>query len=214
MGYCEAVGVSQRGTQGAVVLAAGGASRYTGSQHKLLTPLQGRPVVRWVLEAVARSGISPVIVVTGAVDLTAVLAEPLPGEPEVIVVPNPRWRSGMASSLQIAIDVARTRGLEAVVVGLGDQPGVPASAWRSVATTAAPLAVATYEGKRRNPVRIHAELWDLLPHEGDEGARSLVRQRSDLVAEVACEGSADDIDTVEDVAQWRVPLAGQREDAG
>ncbi len=202
-----------RSAPGAVVLAAGGGSRYFGAHHKLLAPLGNRPVVRWVLEAVALSGLSPIIVVTGAVDLSEVLVEPLPGNPEVVVADNPRWRSGMASSLQVAIDVARTRGLGAVVVGLGDQPGVPATAWRSVADTPAPLAVATYGGHRRNPVRIHAELWNLLPHEGDEGARSLVRQRSDLVAEVACEGSADDIDTVEDVARWRVPLAGQGEDA-
>ena len=205
--------MSRRGPQGAVVLAAGGARRYLGHHHKLLAPLQGRPVVRWVLEAVARSGLSPIIVVTGAVDLWGVLAKPLPGNPEVVVVDNPGWQAGMATSLQVAIDTARTRGLEAVVVGLGDQPGVPSSAWRSVADAPAPLAVATYGGERRNPVRIHAEFWNHLPNDGDEGARSLVRQRSDLVAEVACEGSADDIDTVEDVAHWRVPLADQGEDA-
>lgn len=198
---------------GAVVLAAGGGSRYAGSEHKLLAELQGRPVVRWVLEAVAASGLSPIIVVTGAADLTDVLAEPLPSSPEVIVVPNPQWRSGMASSLQSALAVARQRGLEAVVIGLGDQPGVPPTAWRAVADTAAPLAVATYGGTRRNPVRIHAELWDHLPHDGDEGARSLIRQRAELVTEVACEGSGDDIDTVDDVARWQVRLATPREDA-
>ena len=198
---------------GAVVLAAGGGSRYTGTEHKLLAELQGRPVVRWVLEAVATSGLSPIIVVTGAANLQGVLATPLSGQPETIVVHNPQWRRGMASSLQLALATARRRGLEAVVIGLGDQPGVPASAWRAIADASAPLAVATYGGARRNPVRIHAELWDHLPHEGDEGARSLIRQRAELVTEVACEGSADDIDTVDDVTQWRVPLATQGEDA-
>lgn len=198
---------------GAVVLAAGGGSRFAGAEHKLLTPLDGRPVVRWVLEAAARSGLSPLVVVTGAVDLGSALTEPLEGSPELVVVANPAWRAGMAGSLQAALTVARERGLEAVVVGLGDQPGVPPEAWRAVADTAAPIAVATYGGKRGNPVRIHAELWDRLPREGDEGARSLIRQRPELVTEVACEGSADDIDTVDDVARWRARLAQQREDA-
>jgi molybdenum cofactor cytidylyltransferase len=196
---------------GALVLAAGAGSRFVGTTHKLLVQLAGKPVVRHVLEAVAASGVSPIIVVTGAVPLDDVLVEPLPGNPEVIVTHNERWQSGMASSLHCGLAVARRRGLAGVVVGLGDQPGVPASAWRQVADTTAPIAVATYHGVRRNPVRIHAELWDQLPHDGDEGARTLIRVRPELVTEVACEGNADDIDTADDVARWQQLLANQGE---
>ena len=201
-----------KGSCGAVLLSAGGGSRFTGSHHKLLQPLNGKPVVRWALEAIAEAGLSPIFVVTGAVDLAEALREPLANEPEVVVIRNDRWRSGMASSLQCAISAARERELEAVVVGLGDQPGIPASAWRAVAETQAPLAVATYRGERRNPVRIHAELWSHLPVDGDEGARSLIRELSTLVTEVACEGNADDIDTVDDVAKWQAQLAAHGED--
>ena len=202
---------SFRASCGALVLAAGGGSRFVGTTHKLLVEIAGKPVVRHVVEAVAASGVSPIIVVTGAVSLEEVLATPLPGNPDVVVTHNDRWRSGMASSLQCGLVVARQRGLAGVVVGLGDQPGVPASAWRQVADTDAPIAVATYHGVRRNPVRIHAELWDQLPHDGDEGARTLIRVRPELVAEVACEGNADDIDTADDVARWQQRLANQGE---
>lgn len=202
---------SFRASCGALVLAAGGGSRFVGTTHKLLVEIAGKPVVRHVLEAVAASGVSPIIVVTGAVSLEEVFATPLPGNPDVVVTHNDRWRSGMASSLQCGLVVARQRGLAGVVVGLGDQPGVPASAWRQVADTDAPIAVATYHGVRRNPVRIHAELWDQLPHDGDEGARTLIRVRPELVAEVACEGNADDIDTADDVARWQQRLANQGE---
>jgi CTP:molybdopterin cytidylyltransferase MocA len=202
---------SFRASCGALVLAAGGGSRFVGTTHKLLVEIAGKPVVRHVLEAVAASGVSPIIVVTGAVSLEDVLTTPLPGNPDVVVTHNDRWRSGMASSLQCGLVVARQRGLAGVVVGLGDQPGVPASAWRQVADTDAPIAVATYHGVRRNPVRIHAELWDQLPHDGDEGARTLIRVRPELVAEVACEGNADDIDTADDVARWQQRLANQGE---
>jgi CTP:molybdopterin cytidylyltransferase MocA len=202
---------SFRASCGALVLAAGGGSRFVGTTHKLLVEIAGKPVVRHVLEAVAASGVSPIIVVTGAVSLEEVLTTPLPGNPDVVVTHNDRWRSGVASSLQCGLVVARQRGLAGVVVGLGDQPGVPASAWRQVADTDAPIAVATYHGVRRNPVRIHAELWDQLPHDGDEGARTLIRVRPELVAEVACQGNADDIDTADDVARWQQRLANQGE---
>ena len=192
-----------RASCGALVLAAGAGSRFVGTTHKLLTTVAGKAVVRHVLEAVATSGVSPIIVVTGAVALDEVLAAPLPGNPEVIVVHNARWQAGMASSLQCGLATARQRGLAGVVVGLGDQPGIPASAWRQVADTDAPIAVATYGGVRRNPVRLHAELWDQLPHDGDEGARTLIRVRPELVTEVACEGNPDDIDTAADLHHWQ-----------
>lgn len=202
---------TSRSACGAIVLAAGSGSRYSGATHKLLTSLAGIPVVRRVLDAVAASGISPIIVVTGAVDLHDARRAPFDGDPELIWCHNQRWQSGMASSLQCGLTVARQRGLAAVVVGLADQPGIPSSAWRLVADTNAPLAVATYRGARRNPVRIHAELWDQLPHDGDEGARTLIRVRPDLVTEVACDGDADDIDTADDVDRWQQRLANRGE---
>ncbi|HUF34163.1 MAG TPA: NTP transferase domain-containing protein [Acidimicrobiales bacterium] len=181
----------------AVVLAAGGGSRFVGGGHKLLAPLGDRTVVRRAVEHAAGAGL-PVVVVQGAVDLAPALTGL-----DVDVVANERWAEGQATSLQVGLAWARRHGHDAAVVGLGDQPGVPASAWAAVAaTTAAPVAVATYDGRRRNPVRLASEVWDALPTAGDEGARSLMRRRPDLVVEVACEGEPHDIDTTEDLERW------------
>ena len=184
-------------TVAAVVLAAGGGTRFAGAEHKLLSDLRGRPLVAWALDAVTAAGLDDVIVVTGAVDLSEVLPA------AAIVVQNDDWAAGIATSLTAGVAAARSRGHDAVVVGLGDQPFIASEAWRLVGRSeAAPIVAAVYDGQRRNPVRLAAEVWPLLDTTGDDGARSLMRRRPDLVGEVACPGTPADVDTVEDLAQW------------
>jgi CTP:molybdopterin cytidylyltransferase MocA len=179
-----------------IVLAAGGGSRFDGPDHKLVAPFRGRPVVAWVLEAAAEAAFHQLFVVTGAVDLDHLLP------PGATVVPNPAWSEGQATSVAAGLDAAAVAGSCVAVIGLGDQPLVPASAWRAVAAAdEAPIAVATFAGRRRPPVRLHRSVWPLVPRAGDEGARALFRE-TDLVSEVACSGNPVDIDTVEDLRQW------------
>jgi molybdenum cofactor cytidylyltransferase len=179
----------------AVVLAAGAGTRFVGS-HKLLAPFRNRPVVSWAVEHAVAGGLDETWVVTGAVDLTGVLP------PEARIVASPDWAEGQAASVQSALAVARAEALGAVVIGLGDQPLIPASAWSAVGASTAPIAVATYDGRRRNPVKLDASVWSLVPISGDEGARSVIRNRPDLVQEIPCEGDPADIDTREDLRTW------------
>lgn len=182
---------------GGIVLAAGGGTRFGGEAHKLRTPFRGRPLVCWAVDAAREAGLPVVVVVTGAVPLDDLLPD------DVVVVRNDRWQDGIATSVRVGIGEASERGCEAVVVGPADQPLVPASAWRAVAAVEdAAVAVATYGGQRRNPVRLARAAWSLLPVTGDEGARALMRGRPDLVREVACEGEPADVDTVEDLRAW------------
>ena len=114
-------------------------------------------------------------------------------------------KRGQAGSLQLALAEAAANGSEFVVVGLADQPFIPAVGvvGHRPCRIDAPIVVATYGGVRGpNPVRLHRSVWSELPTEGDEGARTLMRLHPEWIDELACEGSAADIDTLEDLGQW------------
>lgn len=182
----------------AVLLAAGAGSRFPGPIHKLRQTLRGRPIVNHALDAMVTANIGPCLVVTGAVDLSDLLGD-------VPQLHNPNWQLGQRSSVCAAIEYAIAHNFDAIVFGLGDQPFISASAWQHVAQCDSPLAVATYDGDRGNPVKIDKSLWnEFLVADGDPdaGLRTLMRLRPELVKEVACKGTSADIDTPEDLSQW------------
>jgi CTP:molybdopterin cytidylyltransferase MocA len=183
-----------------VILAAGGGTRYHADHHKLLAPIGEHTVIERAIGAAVASGAGPVLVVTGAIELPPTAHAPAEF---VTTVHNPHWADGQATSLAAAVEFADRVGADAIVVGLGDQPFVTPEAWAAVAASRSPIAIATYDGRRRNPVRLHRSVWPLLPTTGDEGARTLTQMRPDLVEQVPCQGSPADIDTVEDLAQWQ-----------
>jgi molybdenum cofactor cytidylyltransferase len=183
---------------GAALLAAGAGTRFDGPQHKLLTPVGGRPLIAYAVEHLVESRLVPVLVVTGATDVSAFI----PSGIETAV--NPDWAAGLATSLTVAVHWADGRGLDAIVIGLADQPSITADAWRAVAEAdATPVAVATYHGRRSHPVRLAREVWSRLPSSGDRGARLIMAESPELVTEIACAGDPTDIDTVEDLNRWR-----------
>ncbi len=180
-----------------MLLCAGQGSRFHGSTNKLLHPLNGSAVVEISLSAMLGAGFEYNIVVDGAVDIGQYLSEP------VIHLHNSHWQEGMATSLQLGVAEARKLGVDSVIVGLGDQPGIPSVSWAAVAQSCdRPIGVATYHGKRRNPVRLDSPVWDLLPRTGDEGARALFEAHPELVENVDCMGDPRDIDTLEDLIKW------------
>lgn len=199
-------------TATAVLLSAGGGSRFSGTKHKLLTQICGQSTFAWSLQHLLEAEFRQIIIVTGAVDLSTQIAS-ANTDPRALarasihVVDNPNWQIGMASSLHCGLSEAQRLGADAVVIGLADQPTIFASSWQRVANSQSPLAVATYDGVRGNPVRVHAELWQLLPVDGDDGARILFNSHKDLLEEVACDGSSHDLDTTDDIEKLTALLS-------
>lgn len=185
----------------AIVLAAGNASRF-GSQ-KLLAPLGGRPLLAHALDALAAAGLRDVVVVLGA-DAAAIEAS-VPWRTERRVL-NPRPQDGLSSSLRVGLDAAAADPLvEAVLVVLGDQPGLRPEvvttllATGAVATT--PIVRPRYAADGApNPVLVRRSAWALTAGlAGDRGLGPLLAERAELVTEVAVNGSLPDVDTPADL---------------
>jgi len=187
-----------------LLLAAGGGSRL--GQPKALVELGGQTLAARGAALLRAGGAGPIVVVTGAAPVD------LPG---VTLVHNPGWRTGMGSSLIAGLHALADQGpsCAAVVIALADQPLIgPESVRRLIAAHAggAPIAVATYDGRPRNPVLIDRAHWPelLATTTGDTGARPFLRAHPDLVTAVDCTGTGrpDDIDTPEDLTRARAAI--------
>jgi len=181
-----------------VLLAAGSGTRFTGSQHKLMSLINGQTIISRSLTAMIGADLDGLIVVSGALDISHLIGD-------IQEVHNPDWKTGQRSSVITAVNFARSHDYDAIVVGLADQPFLTSQAWINVASSTSPIAVATYNGIRGNPVRLHSSVWDTfenLEADPDAGARSLIHLHPELVREVACEGNSADIDTTEDLDTW------------
>jgi molybdenum cofactor cytidylyltransferase len=194
---------------GAVVLAAGQSSRFRaqgGSDvTKLVAELDGKPIVRRVVEAALLAKARPVVVVTGYAreSVQAALADV-----DVELAFNPKFASGLASSLSVGLSAVPLDVTGAVVL-LGDMPWIEpklidALIEAFLARKDALAAVPLHEGRRGNPVLLGRGLFEAAMRlTGDEGARRLIGAlgADELVEVRASDTSAIfDIDTPDDLA--------------
>jgi len=196
-----------------VVLAAGGGTRM--GQPKLLVPLEGKPLLQWVLELVERLPLAERILVLGAhaelllrdlfpqANCSPLADAPLdlsrrPSCPPWLVVRNPCWAEGMSTSLRAAAQVAR----HGLLVFLGDMPWVPEEGARAVLAHVGDRPVALgYRGQRGFPVYLPLSLRPEISRlSGDRGGRDLLSHC--LVLEWDHPGVVRDVDTPEDLTSF------------
>ncbi|KMO42135.1 4-diphosphocytidyl-2C-methyl-D-erythritol kinase [Methylobacterium variabile] len=186
---------------GTVLLAAGRGTRF-GASPKLLSVLDGRPLVRHAAEAAVAADLGPVVAVLGHAG--AEMREALTGLP-LILVENRDYAEGLSTSLRAGL-AALPEAVPAAFVLLGDMPRVGpgllvelAGAFRSAAV--APSAVVpTRDGRRGNPVLLNRRLLaaGLAGLTGDRGAGPLLAQRDDVLELPVDEaGVLIDVDTPE-----------------
>lgn len=189
-------------TSTAVLVLAAGGSRRLG-RPKQLVDVRGRPLLERVIEEVRAWPVERVAVVIGAYE-DDVLSGVDFGD--ALVVVNPEWEEGIASSLRVGLDaVGRDAHTERVFIALGDQPGipeqVPAGLVEEMDRSGKPAAVPKYRYQRGNPVLVSRFLWPrLMSLEGDAGAARLLQAHPEWVQEVRFDHPVPrDVDTQEDV---------------
>lgn len=168
-----------------MLLAAGAGTRY--GMPKVLA--EQRDWLRRAVIALTEGGCDDVVVVLGAAVVD------VPGPARAVVARD--WIDGISASVRaglLAVDSAHVAVLHTV-----DTPDVGADVVRRVLAGAGPsgLARATYGGRPGHPVAIAREHWGglLATLRGDEGARTFLADRDDVVA-VECGDLAtgDDVD--------------------
>jgi molybdenum cofactor cytidylyltransferase len=185
-----------------LILAAGAGSRFGGD--KLTSTLEGRPLVRHVVDAATRAGLDPIVVVVppsgpvDAIDLAPARA-----------VVNPLPAEGLSSSVRVglrALDADADRVVDAAVILPADQPRVSADTIRALVDAAitrplTPFVIARHRGDRTpNPVLARRSVWRLADElAGDRGFGPVLGAHPELVREISIDGTNPDVDTPDDL---------------
>lgn len=181
----------------ACAVLAAGASRRLGAPKQLL-PLRGRPLIAHIVEAACASVAAQVAVVLGA---HADEIAPAFAGTRAQSLHNPRWPSGMASSLHTAVYWAQRSGAEALLLCACDQP-LLTSAHLDALCALQRTAASLYRDALGVPALVEARHFErLLAIEGDRGAAPLLRSGIEVAA-VPWPDGALDLDTAEDVARF------------
>jgi molybdenum cofactor cytidylyltransferase len=183
----------------AIILAAGESKRM--KVPKMLLPFQGKTIIETVIENVRSSKTGKTIVVLGS-NKEKILK--VTGQLPVIHCYNENYKQGMLSSVICGFR-SLPENFEAVMVILGDQPGIgPAvideviDAYRK---SGKGIIVPVYKNKHGHPLLVDRKYREEIEKlDPDDGLRSLFRKFPDDVFEVETKYPAilKDIDTQED----------------
>lgn len=183
-----------------IILAAGLSSRMGGGTNKLTTPYRGAPLVSHAIDAALGASLSWLGIVTGHHSVRVTALAP----PWVETVYNPRFASGMASSLVCGVNAALRQRPDGLLIMLGDMPLVTASHLRAMveafeAGDGDTIVVAADGRYLGNPVLFANRYFpDLLGLSGDQGARGLILSNREHVVPVDIGHAAGrDFDTPE-----------------
>jgi molybdenum cofactor cytidylyltransferase len=165
----------------AILLAAGKSERM--GRLKQLIEFGGKSFVRHSVDNLVGSGIEQVIVVTG--HQQHAVREALSSCP-VRIVHNPRYQTGMSTSIKAGID-ALPSGCDAFLVALADQPLVDSATISKLVaeyTRRRPLVlVPTFSGRKGHPIIISTELTaEILAMDDEIGLKQILdRHKSSIL---------------------------------
>jgi molybdenum cofactor cytidylyltransferase len=168
-------------------------------------------VIRYVVHAALHSPVDEVVVVLG--HAAEDVRRALPPSDRVRPVVNPDYERGQSTSLRTGLN-AMGLDARAVVILLGDQPGISTAAVEAVVDAwrrgGGPVVRAAYSGQPGHPTLCDRLVWPELQRiEGDAGVRAALVDHPEWVTTVELGGQVPgDIDTEEDYIRVRESFAG------
>jgi molybdenum cofactor cytidylyltransferase len=179
-----------------LVLAAGGSMRL--GEAKQLLPYRGRTLLDATLNMARAVGFGQLLVTLGGSAEAVRAGVDLSG---TTAVTNPDFSTGCGSSISAAVSAADRRA-GALVLLLGDQPGVRAGDVRQLieAATGTPLGVCRYVDGLGHPFWFRRDMFgELATLHGDKAVWKLLHSGRFPVTELAVDGPVPiDVDTRDD----------------
>jgi molybdenum cofactor cytidylyltransferase len=187
------------GVVAGLILAAGTSSRL-GEQTKQLLPWQDTTMLGWVVRRAEASLLDDVVVVVGH-DADAIRRHVVLHRARFVVAPD--FHEGCTSSIRAGLDALPPQS-EAVVLILGDQPGIESDiiaavveGWRHTQT---PIVRVSYRGRSGHPMLFaKAQFGQLKALHGDKGVWKLCDAHPEWMHEVEVDRPyPGDVNTWED----------------
>jgi len=186
----------------AIILAAGGSTRFGAGPTKVVAELAGLPLVRRVVDAALGSRARPMIAVTG--HAAAQTAAALEGY-DIEIVHAPDHAAGLSRSLRAGL-MAVPAAADGAIILLADMPLVASTLIdrlidRFDISPDAAAIVPTHDGRRGNPVLIARKLFAAVAAlEGDRGASQILAKAAGVIeCSVADRSILADVDTLDDL---------------
>ena len=183
-----------------ILLAAGSSTRM--SKPKQLLEYNGSNFLSHMVTVTSSCKAGIIIVVLGA---NAEILENEIHDKKVFKVKNNKWKEGIGSSIRCGLStlLAIQPTCEAVLLVTCDQPYVSASLLNNLINTHIetdqPIVASSYADTFGIPALFHKSLFPQLKIlKGDTGAKKIILEHKNMVAEVPFALGSIDIDTVDD----------------
>lgn len=179
----------------AIILAAGASSRLGEPKQRI--KLNGETLVQRAVRIATEASCEPVVVVLGA---NAELVREDTDGTSAVIVENPDWAQGIASSIRAGVRAAIDSHCDGVLLIACDQPAASAAHLRELMAASSDAVASAYAGRRGIPAYFSARHFAaLLALTGDTGARDLLREAT----AIPLQGGELDVDTPQDLQRAR-----------
>ncbi len=169
----------------AIVLAAG-LSRRMGAHNKMLHSIQGKPMLRHVLDHLQEARVDQVVVVLGhqAGEVAAIM----PKTDKIAHIHNPDFAQGMSTSISCGVcHLLQLGKCDACLICLGDMPYLRSEDYDRIVQayveddSTTMVAPVTRDGRQGHPVLFDAAYFDQLVAlpVSDQGAKNVIRAAGD-----------------------------------